>query len=310
MKLFKRTYRPKVRQSDGTVTLGEPIEAKTWTVGFGVHGRYFEVPTGLRDRRAAEIRAGEIVKEIEREEAGDPDPFKQHRSTPLATHVSDFLGALEARGVVLRHLRDRDDCLRDFLAATGAKRLADLDPAAASAWIARVKERTVTRKGEDGQPMTAPLSARRVNAHVQAIKQLSRWLLTSRRIAHDPFVGVGFLNEQADPRHVRRALTPREMLRLIVAARRRPLEQARRERVRHGISPTERARLVALGESRALAYSMAAATGLRRGEILGLRWGDVDLAHLPQFDGNPVAELPSSPVVARGAVVCGSRKSM
>ena len=34
------------------------------------------------------------------------------------------------------------------------------------------------------------------------------------------------------------------------------------------------------------------------------------LAHLPQFDGNPVAELPSSPVVARGAVVCGSRKSM
>ena len=38
--------------------------------------------------------------------------------------------------------------------------------------------------------------------------------------------------------------------------------------------------------------------------------GRLLLAHLPQFDGNPVAELPSSPVVARGAVVCGSRKSM
>jgi integrase len=49
------------------------------------------------------------------------------------------------------------------------------------------------------------------------------------------------------------------------------------ERVLKGVTPKQRAKLLALGRARALCYELAAGTGLRRGELERLRWGDLDL---------------------------------
>jgi integrase len=43
------------------------------------------------------------------------------------------------------------------------------------------------------------------------------------------------------------------------------------------VRPKERVRLLALGDARALLYTLALGTGLRRGELQQLRWADLDL---------------------------------
>jgi integrase len=77
--------------------------------------------------------------------------------------------------------------------------------------------------------------------------------------------------------HERRALGSAELQRLIRAAEARPLEEARGKRVHAGVSAKEEGRLLRLGRLRALVYALAAGTGLRRGELSRLRWGEVDL---------------------------------
>jgi len=278
MKLIKRSYRPKVRNPDGTVSLGDPVRAATWTVRFGIKGRFYEVSTGLRDRRAAEIRASEIVDDAEREAAGDPDPFKAHRETPIATHLDDFLKALKP-SVCEQHYYERSKYLKDFLAWSGAKRLADLEQSRVMAWVDELRRPIVIENKTTKQKTEKTRSARTLNSRIGALKQLTGWLFDQHRIEWDPFgrKRLKRLNVATDRRRVRRALTPRQFTRLLVAARRRPMEQAKRERVLKGVSESQRAFLVARGEARALVYLLLGGTGLRVGELKALKWGDVDL---------------------------------
>ena len=96
-------------------------------------------------------------------------------------------------------------------------------------------------------------------------------------MSRDPFASLKPLNEATYRRHVRRALSNDELAALMAAARTRPLAEKTKERIYKGVTPKERAKLLALGRVRALAYAVAAGTGLRRGELKRLRRQDVDL---------------------------------
>ncbi len=256
-------YQPSWTRRDPTT--GEKVlrRSRRWWVQFFIGGQRRTIPLGVRDRRAAEVKAAEILRAAELRSVGVADPFEEHRGRPIAEHVADFETMLGAREVTEEHRADRLACLRAFLTATGAELLADLDVSRANEWLSDLRA-----KG---------LSARSVNKRIQALRQFGRWLLRSRRVAFDPFDGVAFLNERTDRRHVRRALSPEELCSLVEAARRRPLEEAQRARVNVGVSPQEATRLQGSGEGRALLYAFAAGTGLRRGELSRLRWTDLDL---------------------------------
>ncbi len=255
MKLYRRTYRgPR----------GGQRTCKTWSCEFFVDGTRHRHSLKTRDHRAAELKAAELQRKAELRAAGVSDPYEDQVSRPLDIHLEEFETTLRARGCVEQYVRDRMACLQEFIEATKPLDICRLDAAAASKWLKEVR----AARG---------LSARTINRRYQSIRQFAKWLVDTRRLGTDPFETLKPLNEKADRRHVRRALTAKDLGRLIQAAAQRPLEAARAQRKTKGVTDAEAVRLTAVGRTRALAYALAAGTGLRRGELKRLRWRDVDV---------------------------------
>lgn len=242
---------------------GKTRTASKWSVQFYVGGKLFRRSLGTADKHIAQETALALLKREERRAAGLLDPAEEHQTRPLESHLKEFQATLIARGCSDDHVEDRLHCLREFAGRLQGKTVRALDVAPLTAWISDLKKRG--------------LAARTINKRIQAAKQFGRWLAQNRRVAFDPFVTVGLLNADVDRRHVRRALAPAELDRLLRAAEQRPLADAVEQRVNTGVTPPERRRLLALGKVRALVYAVAAGTGLRRGELARLRWQDVDL---------------------------------
>ncbi len=95
------------------------------------------------------------------------------------------------------------------------------------------------------------LSPKTLNEYLSAANAFCKWLTKRRHLSGNPLEAVERV-EQRGRQGVRRALSPDEMTRLLAHA----------------------------GPNRPI-YLLAAHSGLRRGEIESLRWGDVDLTSAP-----------------------------
>lgn len=235
--------------------------SRFYYVRFCIGGREHRFSLRTADRRVANVRAAELHDRETRRHLGLLTDETEHARRSLGKHVQEFEALLKARAVSEAYREERVEHLQAFIDFAKARRLTDLTADQAHAWIPALRE---------------SLSARSVNKRIAALRQFGRWLKRSRRVAHDPFEILELQNEEADRRHVRRALTPAEFHRLLNAARVRPLAQASKHRTRTGVTSKEESRLRALGEARALVYLLAAGAGLRREEMYRLRWRDVD----------------------------------
>ena len=154
------------------------------------------------------------------------------------------------------------------------------------------------------------MGARTINTYTGSLQAFIRWCIQGQRIAENPLVTVARLNERADVRRERRALSEAELQRLLVVAELRPLadygravvkrpkEDRKKKRdtwIREKLTPDtiaeccEKARqalqkkpeyiahLEKLGRERRLIYLTAVLTGLRRGELEQLTWRDLSL---------------------------------
>jgi integrase len=114
----------------------------------------------------------------------------------------------------------------------------------------------------------ADITADAVEAHLQTLKaagmsaatlntrrafavSFCNWAVKKNRLASNPLRGVAKQNEDQDRRRIRRALSDEELAKLLAVAK------------DHG---------------RTAWYVLAAMAGLRRGDLLGIEWRDVDLA--------------------------------
>jgi len=124
-------------------------------------------------------------------------------------------------------------------------------------------------------------SARTANSALAAAKSFCRWMVREGRMADNPAARISKLNERADRRLIRRALTPEEARVLI-----RHTPQAG---IRHGCT----------GSERSLIYRLALCTGLRLNEIRTLERSDLDL----EASRPTVTVQPRNEKAKRGAVL-------
>lgn len=206
--------------------------------------------TLFTDRRSSQVRLQELITQAERRATGIEDRFAEQRQRPIGEHVDDYLAHCEHVGESLIHRSNKKTQLKRLIDGTGAKRLTDLEPN-------KVEEhlRSLVKGGRvqiEGARVNTDkgLSSRSVNQHRATAVAFASWCVQTNRLPSNPLKIVPKLDERKDRRYVRRAFTGEELDRLLAAAPKR-----------RGV------------------YLVAVLTGLRRKELNGITWADVDLEH-------------------------------
>jgi len=232
------------------------------------------VATGCRDADTARAVLADLERRAELVHAGvltpAQDAVAEHKRTTISGHVEAYLAALQARGVTPGHLTNVRRQLAGVIEGCRFKTLADIKREPVERWLA--------------SPVNARRSARTKNCYLQVLKGLCNWAVSTERLVANPIARVARADEHVDRRRQPRALTPDELVRLLDAARRRPLEEAlqfnrgwMKGRPGAKLRPETRAKLELLGRERALTYKTLVLTGLRLGELAALRVCDAAL---------------------------------
>jgi integrase len=230
------------------------------------------VATGCRDETAARRVLTDLERKAELVRSNVMTAAEaatsEHQCRPLAEHFDAYLLHLEAANTAAKHRYEVRRQLNRLAADCRWVRLADLEAGAIERWLL--------------QRTTEGVAGRTRNTYLAAALAFANWCIREGRLAVNPFERVAKANEEADRRRTRRALVDAELVKLLDAARRRPLLDAAtiRRGKRKGqavakVSDATRERLQLLGWERALVYKSALLTGLRRGELESLTVGQL-----------------------------------
>ena len=283
----KRRTAVVVRAADGRLRVRD--EAATYTAKYrDADGVVREVATGCRDADAAKAKLADLMRTAERIRtkviSRTDAEVANWQSVPLADHIADYLADLRARGVNADRVKTSETYLATDAAGCAFKWLWDLNADALRKWLRSDSAMSAaTFNWHSGLWVAFGwwLAGRRMNGKKKSNSG-------DRRLASNPFDGLGLKDESADRRRTARSLTVDEMRRLLDQARRRPVEDALR--VTRGpnagaltakLSPERRAALERLGCERELLYKTAFLTGLRLNELRTLRVVDLSFGDVP-----------------------------
>jgi hypothetical protein len=163
---------------------------------------------GCTDKRATEdlARAAEICAAKVKAGLSDlkAERIARESRRPIQDHIHEFIAGMESKGCDSKHVRSTRYYLERVVTLAHIERVGDLTPSLVMQAVSALKANG--------------LSARGVNAYLTAAKSLSRWLKRDGRTSDYALETLAKMNEQADRRRVRRALTPDEAARVIRAA--------------------------------------------------------------------------------------------
>jgi len=179
---------------------------------------------------------------------------------PLAEHIDDYEQSLRDSGATPQYVQKTINRVRTLATGIGARFLTDLNAAAVSRYLADRRAGKAEITAKDGKKERARvLSAKSSNHYLAAAKGFYNWLVRERRATESPIAHLSALNARTDRRHVRRALEPDELGRL--------LEAAGAGAERFGMT----------GDERRWLYRLAVETGLRSGELRSLTRASFEL---------------------------------
>ncbi len=220
------------------------------------------------DRAAAQARLNEIVRNVERRQAGLHDPFEEHLARPIAAHLDDYQTFLLSKASTQKHVDQTVRRIEALCEGCGFRHLPDIDALKVVAWLAQ-RRRTENR-----------FSTQTSNFYQDLAKGFCEWLVVHERIPKNPLATLRRLNVATDRRHDRRALTETEFSKLIESAENGPSIE--------GLA----------GADRSMLYILATWTGFRRGELGALTRLSLDFESDPasirlqaQFSKRRKAEL-------------------
>ena len=156
----------------------------------------------------------------------------------IGLHIADWRLELAARDNTNRHVKTFTSKITTIAHDCGWRLLTDIALADAQSWLAEQR-----REG---------MSAATCNAYIRAAKGFCGWLVKEKRMTENPLANWALLNEKADRRYERHALTVEELGKLLAAAE--------AGAVVHGMT----------GADRALLYRTAVETGFRWSELRSL----------------------------------------
>jgi integrase len=252
---------------------GKP--AKRYTIELRLLDGTTRQRVGFTDRGATVQLAAQLVRDLERREVGLHDPFEGSRKAPIKDHVDAFLLAME-NGTLSRRRRGRVSAewvkrsktrLLFMLRELRVRRLEHLDLNEAEKLLhSRIQ---------------AGWSARTRDHHAALLRQFGTWLVDDGRWQHNPFHRLGPISDDSTVTFRRLALTVEQLAALVEAAEVRGVQEY--AKVNPRASSQRLDDLLFRGSERAVIYQVAAYTGLRRGEIMALRWGDLVAGNEPAF---------------------------
>jgi integrase len=222
-------------------------------------GRPERVALGTDDEGKAWVRLGELLEERRRAAEGLADPTLAHARRPILEHFEEWLGSLRSRQVTAGHVQLAGARARKLIERAGWKRLADVTLSSAEKALGAIQkeparnQRAVAGKGRSAQTR---------NGYRSALCQFLRWCVRDGRLLRNAVEALESLDVSADRRHRRRCPEDGEVARLFA----------------HLAGPTARRRSHMPPATRALAYRLAMATGLRADEVRSLAVGDFDLS--------------------------------
>jgi len=173
------------------------------------------VSTGCRDKQTAQAKLADLEQTAERVRVGvltaAEAAVSAERERLLSEHIDDYLAHLEASGCCKEHRANVRRQLNRIADECQFRRLADLDKHRFEKWLL--------------QKTAAGMSARTRNCQVIVASAFCNWCSGDavRRLTGNPFAGVPMLNEKADRRRWRRAMTDHELGKLMAIAVSRPL---------------------------------------------------------------------------------------
>lgn len=207
--------------------------------------------------------------------------------TGLDVSVQHYRDWLVAREYHPTHISNTTARIRAVLKALAVSYVSQLEARKLEAWLKAQRD--------DGMSIATS------NHYLKALKSFCNWLVDNELAETNPLARVRKLNEAADRRHDRRALSPDELAALLTAARGAP------------------ARFGMTGEERYWAYRLASEMGLLAGEMRKLTVADFDLTGCEPTVTIPAAYarkrretyvLPLRVDTARGLrAFCGHNKS-
>jgi len=247
-----------------------------WIVAWTDEAGKRKAKTAFTDYEASVELGRKLAREVAMRLVGRADPFEQHRKTPVAEHLDQFIAGLRSANRAPRYIRQVEGRIKCILDGLEVEFLHDLDPVAVDRFLtdlARKKRHSgITR-----------------NEYITSIKSLTKWAVTFRRMKDDPLAGLRVSERRGmEPAHPRRALSMDEIARLLDAAERRALVELQTIRIgpRRGqavakVKPETEAKALLKGRERRMVYMLAVWTGLRRNEIRQVTWGDIHLDTVP-----------------------------